>query len=207
MVCPGHTRLRDRALPSRCSRPKVMPPPPPKAEQRQRPLQAAVPWRPASRPSGAPPEAAHCLLAFLSTGCLLPSLGSRISLCPEGCLPSLNMQTRRSLPLHLEDWSWYLSARRTLGELLSGRHGAFASSQPGDLGRQASVVNGKRFCFFFLSLERPEPPGHRRTPLPPGFQTMVLCPRLLLTLRPGLWHWLAGPPVARLRLLSVPPPL
>lgn len=60
--------------------------------------------------------------------------------------------------------------------------------------------------FFFLSLERPEPPGHRRTPLPPGFQTMVLCPRLLLTLRPGLWHWLAGPPVARLRLLSVPPP-
>lgn len=39
--------------------------------------------------------------------------------------------------------------------------------------------------FFFLSLERPEPPGHCRTPPPPGFQTMILCPRLLLTLRPG----------------------
>lgn len=176
MLGPGHTRSRDQALPSRCSRPKVIPR---RRLSRGRGLRRLLPpFQSPSRSCMLPPR-------FLSMGCLLPSLGSCRSLCPEGCLPSLNMQTPRSLPLHLEDRSWCLSARQTRGELLSGRHAAFASSQPGDLGRHTSVVNGRRLSFFSLSLERPEPPGHCRTPPPPGFQTMVLCPRLLLTLRPG----------------------
>lgn len=151
-------------------------------------------------PSGSPPVATNCLLVFLSSGCVLPSFGSCISLRPEGCPPFLNIQTCRSLPLHLEDRSWCLSARRTHGELLSGGHAAFASSQPRHLGLDSEW---RAFLFVFFPLEG----RHHRTPLPPGFQTAVLCPRRLQTLRPRFWHWLAGPPVARLRLLSVPPQL
>ena len=136
---PGHTRSRDQALPSKCSRPKVMPR---RRLSRGRGLRRLLlPFQSPSRSCTLPP-------GFLSTGCLLPSLGSCRSLHPEGCLPSLNMQTPRSLPLHLEDRSWCLSARQTRGDLLSGRHAAFASSQPGDLGRHTSVVNGRRLSFF-----------------------------------------------------------